>query len=189
MVSHDGTRHAARIDHITALALRESQRLTECMGDICWKVQNTGESVHVDIVDIAQYYAPFHDGHMIDTRLPIQSLNLPTLLVVKMISPLQRNYYEGNEASTRRKQLTDIADFDFALTQCLARQHKLTAHHLRLWGDDLGVMFEIVHGFAKLRRRLSATRDDSHASAWVELWSQLIYSSGMSDVLAVAAKL
>ncbi|KAJ3551205.1 hypothetical protein NM688_g4842 [Phlebia brevispora] len=153
---------------------------------IYWRHSTTGTPIQVDFVDANLFWAPFDVVQMLDRNMPVPSLNLPTLLVGKMKSAIERN--QGTTVERTAKQRNDVSDFDFAVCHCLSRRIPLTTHHMSHLGPTQESALATVREFSRLRRYvLGPLGLDRLGGAWLTNWGALItFSQLPADFVTVA---
>ncbi|KAI0784023.1 hypothetical protein C8Q75DRAFT_406803 [Abortiporus biennis] len=167
-VRHDNQTRRVDVNALKSMASTDSRLIVG--PKIFWKHSTTGTYVQVDFIDANLFYAPFDYRRMVDSSIAIPSLNLPTLLVGKIRTALQRNQSDTSERS--HKHINDFTDFEFAVQQCVIRQIPLTMSHLGHLGTTIEDQVNMISDFTKLRLSYLQANLDMNALGWIPAWTQ-----------------
>ncbi|OBZ73203.1 hypothetical protein A0H81_06953 [Grifola frondosa] len=145
--------------------------------------------IQVDFVDAQLYWHPFDVAQMVVSAptLPIPVMNLPTLLVGKMKSAIERS--QANQTERILKQVNDIRDFFFALAKCTQQQLTLTAIHIQHLGATENAALVVIRAFFQLKAFLQQNRWLTAAAVPMDYqhqWLQLIVRSGLPESFITA---
>lgn len=144
--------------------------------------------IQVDFVDAQLFWHPFSSTQMIGgiPGLPVPVMNLPTLLVGKMKSALERSQTDRVERIT--KVANDVNDFLFALGKCTQQRLILTTLHIQHLGASEQAAFEVMKAFFQLKASLQQPRwsETTFASNYQSQWVQLITRSQLPELFSTA---
>lgn len=131
-------------------------------------------AIQIDFVDASLMYTPWDVQSMV-TTLPdhpdIEILAVPTLLVHKVLTVLQRNF--PDEEKLGQKRLTDFSDFQFLLRKCTVEGLLITPSIAESFSSDPQV---ILKDFLKLGHAMEALDKKD-----ISLWNALVVQSKLES--------
>jgi len=130
--------------------------------------------IQIDFVDAQLMYAPWDVEFMV-TTLPnypgIEILTVPTLLVQKVLTVLQRSFPDQEKLG--KKRLTDFSDFQFLLRKCILDDLLITPPIAKSFPSDPQA---ILKDFLTLGRDMEALDNKD-----ISMWDDLVVRSGLDS--------
>jgi len=131
-------------------------------------------AIQIDFVDAHLMYAPWDVESMV-TTLPdypdIEILTVPTLLIQKILTVLQRSFPDEEKLS--KKRLTDFSDFQFLLKKCMLDGLLITPSIIKSFPSDPQT---ILKDFVTLGHDMDAINKKD-----ISLWNDLVVQSGLDE--------